>query len=86
MGRAHPGQRHQGGVNATVLPLPDKLNTTDIGATTPPQERVKKLQALILSYVPCQARTRNYPAPPQDRRDVDANERATVGARPRDVG
>ncbi len=46
MGRAHPGQRHQGGVNDTVLPLPGKLNTTDIGATTPPQERVKKLQAL----------------------------------------
>jgi hypothetical protein len=38
------------------------------------------------SYVPCQARTRNYPAPPQDGRDVDANERATVGAKPRDVG
>ncbi len=46
MGRAHSGQRYQGGVNATVLLLPGKLNTTDIGATTPPQERVKKLQAL----------------------------------------
>ncbi len=34
MGRADPGERHQGGVNATVLPLPGKLNTTDIGVTT----------------------------------------------------
>jgi hypothetical protein len=35
MGRANPGQRHQGGLNLTVLPLPGKLNTTDIDATTP---------------------------------------------------
>jgi hypothetical protein len=33
MGRANPGQRHQGGLNPTVLPLSGKLNATDIGAT-----------------------------------------------------
>jgi hypothetical protein len=38
MGRAHPGQRHQGGVNATALPLPGKLDTSDVGPTTPPKD------------------------------------------------
>ena len=30
MGRANPGQRHQGGLNPTVLPLPGKLNATGL--------------------------------------------------------